>query len=178
MITLEIIRTAKGGEYVLVPNDRVEKVARSQRSRAAELQKKAQAIRDELARNEHTEADELEAVAADCEAQAKGLLEGVESSLKITARIREIAEGKIELVEIPFTPYTDGQKQDAISQATDYSTGSPKLDVGLMNRLLVQASTGVSIADQRAWSVAKAQAVQQEVIDQSEPDPLRLDFLS
>lgn len=179
MITLEIVRTPDGGEIVLTPKSRIEAAKRRYTARANELRKVAADMKRAIeAKTKPANADEIEAeMNAKLEEAAKLELE-IEKSAALEESIREKCSGHVESVEYSFRPYTDGEKQDALAEATDYSTGSPKIDLPRYHRALVSASTGLSESELRGFSPARAQALISEVIDRSEPDPLRLDFLS
>lgn len=179
MITLEIVKSPDGGEILLTPKSRIESAKRRYQARANELRKVADDMKRALeSSNPPADADEIEeAMNAKLDEAAKLELE-IEKSVEVEEKIRAKCEGKIEVVEYNFRPYTDGEKQDALAECTDYSTGSPRIDMPRYHRRLVGASTGLSEAELRSFSPARAQALISEVIDRSEPDPMRLDFLS
>ena len=179
MITIEIVRTPDGGEAVLTPKSRIETAKRQYAAQSRELRR----VADEMKRaiestNPPADADEIEIAMNAKLAEANRLDAEILRSTEIEEKIREKCAGHIEAVEYNFRPYTDGEKQDALAEATDYSSGSPRLGTVRYHRALVMASTGLSAQDLRSFSPARAQALISEVIDRSEPDPLRLDFLS
>jgi len=110
------------------------------------------------------EADSLEAAAARLE--------------DADVRLREKLSGKLTTVSIPFRPYTDGEKQDARAEATQYVDGAPRIDIDTYHRILTAACTGIGMDELRNMPPARREAITREVIERSEPDPARLDFLS
>ena len=178
-IVLEFIKAPDGGEILLVPKARIEATKRRYEARVKELRKVVGEMDRAIAKPTNgmdidaikIERDAKEREAAFTEAECTRI---VEQESKIRAKF----EKNIEKVEYPFKPYNDGGKQDAIAECTDYSSGSPRLDVPKYQRMLVASTTGLSIESIRELSPSRAEALVSEVIDRSEPDPLRLDFLS
>lgn len=177
-ITLELITTPDGGELFVPSEDRVQKAKRRAETRAAELRKVAKEMEAAIKNPpKGTDPDELKGEMEAKLEEAATVERDIEATIAANRAIREKYSENIAKVTYPFRPYTDGEKTDALSEATDYSTASPRLDPNKYHRLLVAACTGLSESDIRAMSPARAEALTREVIDRSEPDPARLDFL-
>lgn len=179
-IILEVLTIPSGGEIVLIPTERIEAAGRRTKAQAEELRRKAdekeRAINGANPPKGATK-EELEALIKEERAQADALESETALAIEKEKSIRERFSAHVTKVEYPFRPYTDGEKQDALAEATDYSTGSPKLDIPKYHRLLVSTCCGLDAATIRSLSPARAEALTREVVERSEPDPLRLDFL-
>lgn len=177
-IIIDLIITPDGGELFVPSVERVQKAKRRAETRAADLRKVAAEMEAAIKNPpKGTDPDELEAARAEKIAQADAIEADVAATVEANATIREKYKDSITSVSYPFRPYTDGEKTDALAEATDYSGSSPKLDANRYQRLLVAACTGLTETEIRGMSAARAEALIREVIDRSEPDPARLDFL-
>jgi hypothetical protein len=177
-IILDLITTPDGGELFVPSVDRVQKAKRRADAKVAELRRVAAEMQgaidnppkgadpEELEIERQAKLDEADAIEAD-----------ILATVSANETIREKYGHSIQQATYPFRPYTDGEKTDALSEATDYSGSTPRLDPNKYHRILVAACTGLSPQEVRAMSPARAEALTREVIDRSEPDPSRLDFL-
>lgn len=177
-IILELITTPDGAELFVPSLERVEKAKKRSETRAAELRKVAGEMAAAIKNPpKGTDPEDLEEPMAEKLAEADAIERDIEATIAANKAIREKFGDKIVKVTYPFRPYTDGEKTDALSEATDFATSSPRLDPNKYHRLLVAACTGLNESDIRAMPPARAEALTREVIDRSEPDPARLDFL-
>lgn len=177
-ILLDFIVTPDGGELFVPAVSRLEAAKRRAEARASELRRVASEMAAAVeSPPEGTDPDELMAAARAKAAEADAIEADVESVMAANRALREKYEAQIVPSVYEFRPYTDGEKTDALAAATDYSTGTPRLDPAKYQRLLVAASTGFSDEEIRGFSPARAEALVREVVDRSEPDPARLDFL-
>lgn len=177
-IKLELITTPDGGELFVPSQDRLDKARRRSITRIDELRKVAGEMEAAAANPPGgADPDELKAEAEKKRAEADAIESEMKAMIAANAQIREKYADAIAVVSYNFRPYTDGEKTDALSEATDFTASTPRLDPNKYHRLLVAACTGLSESEIRGMSPARAEALTREVIDRSEPDPARLDFL-
>lgn len=180
-ITLQFLTVEGGGEMFLPSIERVKAGVQRSKTRAKELEREAEE-REATAKTPPKGWGQGEIDGAIEEARvrretAKTIVLEAERMLALNEQIRKKYSDRITEYSYDFRPYTDGERQDALAAATDYSTGEPKTDLSAFRQALVFASTGIPAEHLRGFSVARADAVIREVIDRSEPDPARLDFL-
>jgi hypothetical protein len=177
-VTLEYIEVPGGGRLYLIPEPRIEAARRRVLARISELQKTAENMERELANPTYKgDKDILKSAWLAKLSEAELLQADADAGLEQSKSLRRKYAKSIKKETYNYVPYSDGQKTDALSDATDWSSGEPKLDVGKYQRLLVAAACGFTLEEIRSKGPAEIEALIAEVIERSEPDPAKLDFL-
>lgn len=178
-MTLEYIEIPEGGRIYLIPQNRINAAYKRAGAKVLELEKTIANMEREL-ENPNNKGDkdilrsELEKKRLESQETAAMAAKGLTMSEELRAKYADSIKSKT----YNFAPYTDGAKQDALSAATSYDTGEPKIDLGKYNRLLVAAAIPeMTVEVLRNSPATEVEALIAEVIELSEPDPLKLDFL-
>ena len=149
-IVIRYVENEYGGVAVIPNPDRTAQ-------RAAELREQAEGSKSEEERD--------------------ALLQAAEQIESENRELCELVGDKVQVREIPFRPYTAGERMAASKAATSWVDGAPRLDGEEYTLALVVASTGMAREDLLALAPAILAALHEEVMQRCHPAPGKSGFL-